>query len=631
MFDFVRNNTRLMLGLLVLLIIPNFIFFGIEGYSGFNSPENQPVASVAGQKVTQAEWDAGHRQQSENLRRQLPNLDASLLDKPEVRYESLEQVVRQRVLAEVVQQQFLTVSDARLQREILSNPQLAALRRPDGSIDLEGYKALLSSQGYTPESFEAAVRQDLLFRQVLGRVSDTTPRSTSATEAALRVLFQERQVRLQRFQSGDYLAQVSPTDADVQAYYEKNQAEFRTVEQADIEYIVLDAARLRDALVVSEEEARKFYQDNLPLYTQAEERRASHILIKADKGAAADEKAKARTRAQTILDEVRAAPKRFAEIAKAKSEDPGSAASGGDLDFFSRGAMVKGFEDAVFGMKAGEIAGPVETEFGFHIILLSAVRGGQQRPFDAVRGEIEAKLKQDLAQRRYSEAAEQFSNLVYEQSDSLQAAADRFKLTVQKATVTREVAAGVQGPLASAKLLSAVFSDDSLRNKRNTDSVDVGLNQLASARVVEHRPSVLKPLEEVKALAKEKARQEQALAKAREAGQGRLAAVKLRPMELDKAPPLSVSRPQPMGLPRDLMEAILRTDVRQLPAVAGVDLGANGYAVVRIDAVRSPEVPAPVQAQWGPQLTQAYSAAEAQLYYESLKKRLDVQVKIPKP
>ena len=388
MFDFVRNNTRLMLGLLVLLIIPSFIFFGIEGYSGFNSPENQPVASVAGQKVTQAEWDAGHRQQSENLRRQLPNLDASLLDKPEVRYESLEQVVRQRVLAEVVQQQFLTVSDARLQREILSNPQLAALRRPDGSIDLEGYKALLSSQGYTPESFEAAVRQDLLFRQVLGRVSDTTPRSTSATEAALRVLFQERQVRLQRFQSGDYLAQVSPTDADVQAYYEKNQAEFRTVEQADIEYIVLDAARLRDALVVSEEEARKFYQDNLPLYTQAEERRASHILIKADKGAAADEKAKARTRAQTILDEVRAAPKRFAEIAKAKSEDPGSAASGGDLDFFSRGAMVKGFEDAVFGMKAGEIAGPVETEFGFHIILLSAVRGGQQRPFDAVRARL---------------------------------------------------------------------------------------------------------------------------------------------------------------------------------------------------------------------------------------------------
>ena len=631
MFDFVRNNTRLMLGLLVLLIIPSFIFFGIEGYSGFNSPENQKVASVAGQKVTQAEWDAGHRQQSENLRRQLPNLDASLLDKPEVRYESLEQVVRQRVLAEVVQQQFLTVSDARLQREILSNPQLAALRRPDGSIDLDGYKALLSSQGYTPESFEAAVRQDLLFRQVLGRVSDTTPLSTSATEAALRVLFQERQVRLQRFQPGDYLAQVSPTDADVQAYYEKNQAAFRTVEQADIEYIVLDAARLRDALVVSEEEARKFYQDNLPLYTQAEERRASHILIKADKGAATDEKAKARTRAQAILDEVRAAPKRFAEIAKAKSEDPGSAASGGDLDFFSRGAMVKAFEDAIFGMKPGEIAGPVETEFGFHIIQLNAVRGGQQRPFDAVRGEIEAKLKQDLAQRRYSEAAEQFSNLVYEQSDSLQAAADRFKLTVQKATVTREVAAGAQGPLASAKLLSAVFSDDSLRNKRNTDSVDVGPNQLASARVVEHRPSILKPLEDVKALAKEKARQEQALAKAREAGQARLAAVKSRPTELDKAPTLSVSRPQPMGLPRDLMEAILRTDVRQLPAVAGVDLGANGYAVVRIDAVRSPEVPAPVKAQWGPQLTQAYSAAEAQLYYESLKKRLDVQVKIPKP
>ncbi len=631
MFDFVRDNTRLMLGLLVLLIIPSFIFFGIEGYSGFNRPENQKVASVDGQKITQAEWDAGHRQQTENLRRQVPNLDAALLEKPEARFESLEQVVRQRVLQLIVQKQNLTVSDARLQRELMSNPQLATLRRPDGSIDLEGYKALLSAQGYTPESFESAVRQDLLFRQVLGRVTETTPLSTASSDAALKVIFQERQIRMQRFQAGEYLSQVAPSDADIQAYYQKNAAEFQTVEQADIEYLVLDAARLRESLTVSEDEVRKFYQDNLPLYTQPEERRASHILVKADKGASADEKAKARARAQALLDEVRANPKRFAEVAKAKSEDPGSAPTGGDLDFFSRGAMVKGFEDAVFGMKVGDLSGLVETDFGLHIIQLTAVRGGQQRPFDAVRAEIETKLKQDQAQRRYTEAAEQFSNLVYEQSDSLKAAADRFKLTVQKATVTRTATPGTQGPLASGKLLTAVFADDALRNKRNTDAVEVGPNQLASARVVDHRPSVLKPLDEVKAFAREKVRLAQALDKAREAGQARLAVVKSQPAELDKLPALTVSRMQPMGMPRELMDAILRTDARQVPAVTGVDLGVNGYAVLRIDAVRSPEVQAPIKAQWGPQLTQAYSAAETQLYYESLKKRLDVQVTVPKP
>ena len=631
MFDFVRDNTRLMLGLLVLLIIPSFVFFGIEGYQGFNSPENQKVASVDGQKITQAEWDAGHRQQIDNLRRQVPNLDAALFEKPEARYESLEQIVRQRVLQAVVQKEHLAVSDARLQREILGNPQLANLRKPDGSVDLDAYRALLSGQGYTPESYEAAVRQDLLFRQVLGRVGDSTLASSSAADAALRVVFQERQVRLQRFQAAEFFKGLAPTDEELQAYYKKNTGEFQTVEQADIEYVVLDAARLRDSLVVSADEARKFYQDNLSRYTKPEERRASHILVKADKASSAQDKAPARARAQALLDEVRKSPKRFAEVARAKSEDTGSAASGGDLDFFAKGAMVKGFEDAVFAMKRGDISDLVETEFGFHIIQLNDVRGGQQQPFEAVRAEIEVKLRQDLAQRRFTEAAEQFSNLVYEQSDSLKAAAERFKLPVLKATVTRNPAPGAQGPLASAKLLAAVFSDDALRNRRNTDAVESGSNQLVSARVVEHRPSVLKPIDEVKGFVLEKVRLEQALAKAREAGQARLTAVKAQASEMDKWPAVTVSRPQAMGLPRELMDAIMRTDARTLPAFTGVDLGVNGYAVVRIDAVKTPDVPAPIKAQWGPQLAQAVSAAESQLYYEQLKKRLEVQLKVPKP
>lgn len=631
MFDFVRDNTRLMLGLLVLLIIPSFIFFGIEGYKGFNGPENQKVASVGGHKITQAEWDAGHRQQVDNLRRQVPNLDAALFEKAEARYESLEQIVRQRVLQEVVRQQHLAVSDARLQRELLANPQLATLRRADGSVDLEAYRALLSAQGYTPESYEAALRQDLLQRQVLGRVAETSVAPAAVADASLRVVFQERQIRLQRFQAADFFKSVSPTEADIQAYYQKNSSVFQTVEQADIEYVVLDAARLRESLVVSADEARQYYQDKLASYTKPEERRASHILIKVDKGASADDKAKARARAQALLDELRQAPKRFAEVAKAKSEDTGSAASGGDLDYFAKGAMGKGFEDAVFAMKRGDLSGLVETEFGFHIIQLNDVRGGQQQPFESVRAEIEAKLKQDLAQKRYTEAADQFSNLVYEQSDSLKGAADRFKLPVLKATVTRTAPPGAQGVLASPKLLAAVFSDDALRNRRNTDAVESGPNQLVAARVVEHRPSVLKPLEEVKALATEKVRMEQALAKAREAGQARLAAVKAQPAELDKLPPAVVSRPQPMGLPRELLDAVMRTEASTLPAFTGVDLGSNGYAVVRIDSVKTPDIPAPIKAQWGPQLAQAYSAAESQLYYEALKKRLDVQIKAPKP
>lgn len=230
--------------------------------------------------------------------------------------------------------------------------------------------------------------------------------SSSAADTALRVVFQERQIRLQRFQAANFFKAISPTDADVQAYYQKNQSDFQTVELADIEYLVLDAARLRESLVVSADEARKFYQDNLANYTKPEERRASHILIKADKSASADEKAKARARAQAVLDDVRKAPKRFAEVAKVKSEDTGSAAAGGDLDFFSKGAMVKGFEDAVFAMKRGDISDLVETEFGFHIIQLNDVRGGQQQAFEAVRAEIEAQLKGQQETSRPSHVTE---------------------------------------------------------------------------------------------------------------------------------------------------------------------------------------------------------------------------------
>lgn len=631
MFDFVRNNTRLMLGLLVLLIVPSFVFFGIEGYKGFNSPENAAVATVAGKKITQAEWDAGHRQQSENLRRQMPNLDAALLDRPQAKYESLEQLVRQRVLTEVATRQHLSVSDARLQRELMAFPQFTNLRRADGSVDVEAYRALLSAQGYTPESFEAAVRQDLNLRQVLGSIAETGTVSTAVRDAVLRVLFQERQVRLQRFQSAEFQAQVAPTEADIKSYYERNEARFRTTEAADIEYLVLDAAVLRSGVSVPEEDLRKYYEENIAAYTRAEERRASHILVKLPAGASAEDKSKAKARAEGLLAEVRRTPQRFAEVAKAKSEDPGSAGTGGDLDFIARGAMVKPFEDAVFAMKVGEINGLVETEFGYHIIQLNAMRGGQRQPFEQVRSEIEGKIRDQLAQRRYAEAAEQFSNLVYEQSESLQPAAERFKLTVQKASVGRTPLPGAQGPLASAKLLTALFSDDALKNKRNTDAVETGTSQLVSARVVQHRPSVLRPLEEVKAEVATLVRQEQALAKARAAGEARLAAVKAQPAEFDRQPALKVSRAQTMGLPRELMDAILRTDAKTLPAFAGVDLGGNGYVVVRIDKVQDPDMPADVKTQWGPRLAQAWAAAESQLYYEALKKSLDVKIKAPKP
>ena len=631
MFDFVRDNTRLMLGLLVLLVIPSFVFFGVQGYRGFNEGENSKVAVVDGVKISQAEWDAAHRQSVDNLRRQIPNLDASLAESPELRYQSLEQLVRQRLLGVAATKQHVMISDAQLQRELLSVPQLAQLRRPDGSIDVDAYRSLLSSQGYTVEGFEASLRRDASLRRVLAGMAETGMASDAVARVALEALLQRRQISVQRFMVTDYLSKATPSDDDVLAYYKAHEADFKTVEAADIEYLVLDAATLKEGIAVSADEVRRYYEDNAAKYTRAEERRASHILVKVDPGASADAKAKAKAKAEGLLAQVRQAPAKFAEIARTQSDDAGSARNGGDLDFFSKGAMVKPFEDAAFAMKAGEIGNLVESEFGFHIIKLEAVRGGDKRSVEQVRPEIEETLRLQQAQRRYTEAAEGFSNMVYEQFDSLKAAADKFNLKIQKATVSRKPAGDAKGPLASAKLLQAVFSDDALKNKRNTDAIEVGSSQLAAARVVDYRPAAVQPLEQVKADVRERVRLEQASSLARKEGEARLAALKQDASKMDKAQSATVSRAQPAGLPRELMEAVLKADAQKLPAVFGVDLASNGYVVVRLEKILPPEMPDDQRKQWAPRLAQVWSSAEAQYYLEALKKRYKAEIKVAKP
>jgi peptidyl-prolyl cis-trans isomerase D len=388
---------------------------------------------------------------------------------------------------------------------------------------------------------------------------------------------------------------------------------------------VLNLDGLGKGVAIPDEDLRKYYTENASRYTAAEERRASHILIKADKDAPAADKQAAKARAQALLDEVRKSPASFADVARKSSQDTGSATQGGDLDFFGRGAMVKPFEDAVFAMKQGEISNVVESDFGYHVIQLTAVRGGEKKPFEAVRGEIESEVRRSLAQKRYAEAAEQFTNLVYEQSDSLQPVIDKLKLDKQTATVQRAPAQGAAGALASQKLLEAVFSTDVSRNKRNTEAVEVGPNQLASARVVQYTPARTLPLAEVKDRVRQRVVAVQSAELARKEGQARLAAVKAAPAEA-LTQTLMVSRAQSQGMPRPLLEAVLRADATKLPSVVGVDLGEQGYVVAKVTQVLAREAMPGGDAQLQTQYAQAWADAETQAYLEALKKRFKANI-----
>jgi peptidyl-prolyl cis-trans isomerase D len=628
MFEFVRTHTRLLQFLLVLLIFPSFVFFGIQGYSGFTDAGNDAVAQVAGSKITRAELDAAHRDQIERVRSQMPNLDTRLFDTPEMRQQTLDALVRERVMLVTADKLNLTTTTERLQRELLAVPQLAALKRADGSFDTQAYKALLQAQGMTPESFEARVRQDTTLRQVMLGVGGTVFAPEKSAETAIDALLQQREVQVQRFDAKNYLGKVNPSDAELEAYYKNpaNAAQFQAPEQATIEYALLDLEALKKGVSVSEDELRKYYAENEKRFGTPQERRASHILVKADKSAPAAEREKARAKADKLLAELRKNPASFAELARKNSDDPGSAERGGDLDFFARGAMVKPFEDAAFGLKQGEISGIVESDFGYHIIQVTGVRGGEKKSFDAVRAEIADEVAKQLAQRRYSEAALEFTNLVYEQSDSLKPVADKFKLELRNVkNVRRTPGPETAGPLASAKFLEALFGSDALRNKRNTEAVEIAPNQMVSGRVLEYTPAHQRPFAEVKDAVRSKVAAEQAAALARKEGEARLAQLKAAPDSTLSETPLTLSRAQTREQPRALVDAVLQASAATLPGYLGVELGTEGYAVVKLIKVLGRDPAAGDAARAQSQYAQAWGDAESQAYYAALKTRLRVE------
>ena len=621
MFDFVRNHSRLMQGLLVLLIFPSFVMFGIQGYSRFTDGAAATVAKVDGHGITRGEWDQAHQRQLERVRRQAPGIDVKLLDTPEAKRQTLDGLVQDTVLRTAAQKMNLAPGNDRLERLFKTDPSLANLRNPDGSIN----KDVLASQGMSSQAFAEQLRQDYAVQQVVGAVQASGFVAPSAAMGGIEALLQRREVQVERFDVQAYRARLNPTDAELAAYHKAHEQQFVAPEQASIEYVVLDLATLGRDLPLPEAEVRKYYDENIARYTKAEERRASHILIKADKDMPSADRAKARAKAEAALAEVRKAPASFAAVARKLSEDPGSAQQGGDLDFFGRGSMVKPFEEAVFAMKAGEISNVVESDFGFHVIQLTAVRGGDKQPFEQVRAEIEAEVRKGLAQKRYAEAAEQFNETVYQQYDSLQPVIDKLKLEKRSATVARAPAAGASGALASQKLLNAVFGNDAIKNKRNTDAVEVGPNQMASARVVKHEPSHVLPLAEVKDKVRAAVVTEQALALARKDGQARLDAVKAGTASLSTT--LNLSRNGTQGLPRNVVDAALRADVSKGPAVLGVDAGDQGFVVLKVVKV-VPREPTPGgDAAIVAQVGQAWARAEGEAYLDALKKRYKVEIK----
>jgi peptidyl-prolyl cis-trans isomerase D len=630
MFEFVRTHNKIMQVLLFLLVFPSFVLVGINGYNRFHE-KGDAVAKVDGSEILQGDWDNAHREQVDRVRAQNPGIDPKLLDSPQFKYATLERLVRDRVIAAAAAKDKLKASDVALAREL--NQQLAPLKGPDGKIDMEKYRQVVGARGMSPEMYEESVRADLTARQVVQGITATSFATPAEASPSLNAFFEKREVQVARFDAKDYAAKVNPSDADLDAYYKAHPAEFQAPEQASIEYLVLDLDAVKQGITVNESDLKTYYEQNIAKYAQPEQRRASHILIAVAKNATQADKDKAKAKAQALLAEVKKNPASFAEVAKKNSQDPGSAANGGDLDWQTRGAFVKPVEDAIFSLKKGEISDVVESDFGFHIVKLTDVREAKTKTFDEVKPELEAQLKQQQAQRKFAEVAETFSNSVYEQADSLKPAADKLKLQIQTAAnVQRTPPKGATGVPANPKFLAALFSQDSLGKKHNTEAVEVAPSTLVSGRITQYSPAHTLPFAEVKDKVRARVVAVKSAELAKKDGMDKLAAWKATPASAQFPQAVLVSRQDTQKQPAEIVEASLRADPAALPALAGVDLGEEGYAIVKVDKVMQRDTPPPEQAkQELQQYERWWASAEGQAYYDLLKARFKAQILVTKP
>ena len=635
MFDFIRKHAKITMWVLFPLIVLSFVLLSMNDRG--RSTSSATVAQVDGRDITQAEWDAAHRTEIDRLRASMPTLDIKLLDSPEARYATLERLVRDRVMEAAALSKFhLTAVEQNLMlaRELRKNPQIAATLKPDGSIDMDLYRQLVATQGMTPEMFEANVRVELTNNLAIKGVAATGFSSAAVADAALNAYFEKRELQLARFNPADYLAKLSPAEADLEQYYQANQNLFRAPEQASIEYVVLDADAVSKAIVLNEAELKSYYEQNVQRLSGAEERRVSHILLNAAKSAPAAEREAAKAKAAQLLVALRKAPESFVDLARKNSQDTSSAAKGGDLEFLTRGAMIsKPFEEAAFALKKGEISEPVETDFGFHIIRVTDIKTPKQRSFEEMRPEIEAELKKQQIQKKFAESAEIFTNAVYEQADSLKPVADRLKLEIRNvANVSRSPAPDAKGVLANAKFLNALFSADALEKKRNTEAIEAGPNQLASGRITQYTPAKALPLAEVKDRVRALWLSARSAEEARKDGAAKLSAWKANPAVATLPETMVVSRAATKNLPPLLVNAVLRADPAALPALSGVDLDAQGFAVIKVTQVlpREPRDETATR-QERAQYTQWWTAAESLAYYKLLQERFKVEFKVSKP
>lgn len=610
--------------ILVLITVP-FALWGVDSYIQHGG--GGPVAAKVGKhEISQQEFAQALKDQQERMRASLGNkFDAAIMDRPEMRMSVMNGLIDQRLVLDEAAQEGLSVSDAQLAKIISS---IEAFWE-GGKFSQARYEMVLRQQNMSPAMFEHRLRQDILLQTAQEGIARSALLPGSVSDNLIRVSEQQREVSQAIIPIEQFMSQAKSDPAAVKDYYEKHQDEFKLPEQVRLEYVILSAESLSGQISVSEDEVAKYYGEHSAQFGQAEERQASHILIGVAANASESEKSAARDKARKVHQEVKQSPANFAQLAKQYSQDTGSATQGGDLGFFARGAMVKPFEDAAFKMMQGEISEPVQSDFGFHIIKLTAIKVGKVRALQDVRDQIVQDLQKQKASKKFTESAENFSNLVYEQGDSLKPAAQQLGLKVeQSAWVSRM---GSDTPLLNnAKLLQEVFADEVLKNKRNTEAIEIAPNTLVAARLLEHKPASVKSLDEVATILGQRLQRQQAVSLAVKWGKDALSQLQQgnSPAGLNWSQPQLVSRGSPAGLDVAVLREAFKIKSGKLPGYGGVENNQGGFTVLKVSKlVEGGVADEKMKKAYAQNFTNMLEREYASAYMASLKQKTKIDIK----
>ncbi len=477
---------------IVILISIPFALWGIQSYLGVGSAP--VVAEVDGIEITDRQFEQAVQRTRMDLRERLgAAYDPALFGGQRLREQVLEQMITDALLLEVSQGMGLRVADAALRAAILSEPAF----QNNGAFDKATYERVLELQGLTPAAYEEQLRRRLVSTQLRRAVFGTELVAPGEVDAAARLMRQQRELSFVRLSREAFAPSQVPSEDAIQAFYDENQARFQTPEQVRVAYLVLDAKALPTTGEVDEARLREVYESRLDSFREPERRTIRHILLSVP--ADADEStAEAAKTALVAARERILAGESFADVAAEVSQDTVSASHGGDLGVVERGMMDPAFEQAAFDLPKDELSEPVRSRFGYHLIEVTAIEGGETKPFEAVRDQLAKELGSGQSEGAFFDMAERLANLTYESPDSLVPAAEALDLKIQ--TTGWFDRSGGEGLFSNPRLVGAAFAEDVLVAGNNSEVIEPERDGLQAVvlRVEEHREPSVRPLDEVR-------------------------------------------------------------------------------------------------------------------------------------